>query len=229
MAEAQHPAEPGGHVRVIVHQRRGHRGALEEPEAVGQGEVGDGRLTEEEVPFAALQLLLQPAHQHRPVVAGLFRGQARGAAAGEQLATVGEEGLLRGRRQLAHAHGDGFGLEHQGDGMLEDHRIHPLGEAGDVELLALREQRRTGLFRFQAAGDQRGVAINVGAHLQHRGLAVATGQRHQVRLGHDPGDFHRAPRQLLVAEHEPRLLGKGRGVVVVQDEFGHGRAPLRLV
>lgn len=83
MAEAEHPSQPGLHLRVIVDQRRGDRRALEEPQAVRHGEVGDGRFAEQEIAVLARQLALQSRHECRPLVARLFQRQAAGAAAAE--------------------------------------------------------------------------------------------------------------------------------------------------
>lgn len=83
MAEAEHPSQPGLHLRVIVDQRRCDRRALEEPQAVRHGEVGDGRFAEQEIAVLARQLALQSRHECRPLVARLFQRQAAGAAAAE--------------------------------------------------------------------------------------------------------------------------------------------------
>ncbi|MNR00628.1 hypothetical protein D3C85_1164060 [compost metagenome] len=72
--------------------------------------------------------------------------------------------------------------------MLEHHRIGPGSETGHGHFLALGKQRRQGFFLFQPTGNQGGIAINVGTHLQHRRLAVTTGQGYQVGLGHDRRD-----------------------------------------
>ncbi|MNF79521.1 hypothetical protein D3C85_756720 [compost metagenome] len=223
MAEPQHATEPGRHCRILVDQWRGHRGAAQEPQRVGHGEVGQRRLAEQEVALLTLELLLQTAHQHRPLVQGLLQRQAAGSAATEQPGAVGQEALDRLGRQLGEAHGHRLRLEYQAHRMLEHQRVGPLGEAGDIEFLAFGQQRRHGFFRLQTPGDQRGVAIDVGSDLQHRGLAVAAGQGGQIRFGHHRGDQHRAPGQLLEAQHQTRLLGKRRGRVMVQDQLVHDR------
>ena len=82
-----------------------------------------------------------------------------------------------------------------------------------------RGRRRDAL---QHARDQRRVAPDVGADLQHRRAPVAAGERDQVRLGHDHRDLHRLPRELLVGEHGADLLRERRDGVVMQDRVGHG-------
>lgn len=183
------------------------------------GEVGDGRFAEQEIAVLARQLALQSRHECRPLVARLFQRQAAGAAAAEQLAAIGHEGLEEFRRQLAETHGDGLRGERQAYRVLEQHRVGPLGEARGDHLLAFGEQRRDRLFLLQATGDQRGIAIHIGADLQHRGLPIAAGQRHQVRLGHHRRNHHRAPGQLLETEQQARLLGEGRSGIVMQDQL----------
>ena len=74
---------------------------------------------------------------------------------------------------------------------------------------------------LELAGDQIGVAPDVGAVLQHRCAAVAAGERSQFGLGRDRRDFHAAPGQALEAQHQPRLLGEIREVVVVEDQVAH--------
>jgi hypothetical protein len=65
------------------------------------------------------------------------------------------------------------------------------------------------------------VAVDIGADLQHRRLAIATGQRHQVGLGHDVGNHDRFPRRFLDAEGDAHLLGERRVRIMMQDEVGH--------
>src|SRR5271167_796521 len=75
---------------------------------------------------------------------------------------------------------------------------------------------------FDDIGDQRGIAVNVGADLQHRRLAVATGERSQIRLWHDVGNMHRGPGLVLEAEDQSDLLSERRRRIVMQDELLHG-------
>ena len=222
MAEAEHTAKPGGDFRVIVDQRRGNRRAAQEPQAMGHGKIGERRFTEEEIALLALQLALQCAHQCRPIVLGLLQWQPSRRTTGKQRATVGGESLGELRRHLGEAQRHRLGLEHQRHGMLEQDRVSPLRQQADIELLTFGQQRRGCLLGFQAASDQRGIAVDVGANLQHRRLAVAAGQRGEIGLGHQWRDHHRTPGQLLEAQHQAGLLGKRRGRVVMKDQLMHG-------
>ena len=58
VTEAQHAAEPGADIRIGIDQRRGHWGAFEEPQTMGQGEVSNRWLTKQEV----ARLARQPHH-----------------------------------------------------------------------------------------------------------------------------------------------------------------------
>ncbi|MNR00629.1 hypothetical protein D3C85_1164070 [compost metagenome] len=70
------------------------------------GEVGNRGLAKQVVTLLALQLLLQPRHEGRPLVPGLFGRQTLGAATAEQRLAVIDEGLDRFRRQAGETHGD---------------------------------------------------------------------------------------------------------------------------
>ncbi len=71
---------------------------------------------------------------------------------------------------------------------------------------------------LQFAHDQLTIAIEVGADLQHGGLAIAPGQRRQIGFRHDDGDLDRRPSEAFEAKAEPDFLRIGRDVVVVQDD-----------
>ena len=73
---------------------------------------------------------------------------------------------------------------------------------------------------IQLPGNAVGVAVDVGPHLEHRHTSVASGQLHVIGLRHHHGGLHRSPREPLQAQAQPDLLGVGRHVVVVEDEFG---------
>jgi hypothetical protein len=88
-----------------------------------------------------------------------------------------------------------------------------------------REEGRLGLEALDRAGDQVGVAVDVGPELEDRRLPVAARERHQVRLRHDHRKDDRAPRETLEAEDAPDLLGVGGLPVMVEDDVVNG-APL---
>ena len=64
----------------------------------------------------------------------------------------------------------------------------------------VRKQRRLRMQAVDRARDQIGVAVDVGADLEHRGLAVSTGQRGKIGLRHQHRNEDRTPRQALHAE-----------------------------
>ncbi len=225
VAKTQHPREPGGDLGSFVDQGRQLRRALEEPEVVGQGDVGHRGRAEEEFTLAALQLRLQPRQQGRQLLPGLLGRQPAQAATAEQRLAVIQKGLGLLRRQTGQARPHDLRLEHQRHGVLEQHRVRPAGKGGHDRLLAFRKQRRYRFFRLQAASDQRRVAIDVRTHLQHRRLAIATGERHQLGLGQHPRNDHRTPGETLEAQQQARLLGEGRLPVVMQNQLGHDSTP----
>ena len=83
---------------------------------------------------------------------------------------------------------------------------------------------------FEYARDQRRVAVDVVTDLEDRGLAVAAGQRDDVRFRHHRGDAHRPPRQSLEPQDQANLFGKGgrqgsdEGSARSSAEHWHGRA-----
>ncbi|MNY08616.1 hypothetical protein D3C86_1414800 [compost metagenome] len=209
--------------RISFDQRGRHRRGLEEPEAMSQGEVGNRRLAKQVVTLLALQLLLQTRHDRRPLMLRLFGRQFCRATTTEQTGTVGQKRLDRFRRQIAKAHRYRFWLEHQAHRMLEHHRISPGGKRRSDHFLTFREERRQGLFLLQSPGNQCRVAINICTDLQHRCLAVATGQRREIRFWHHWRDLHRAPGQALEAQQQASLFGKGGRRVMMQNQLGHAR------
>jgi hypothetical protein len=84
---------------------------------------------------------------------------------------------------------------------------------------------RSGVAALELAHDQLAIAINVRADLHHRRLAITSGQRRQVGFWHDDRDLDRSPGQALEAKTEPNLFRIRGGVVVVQDDVGHGKNP----
>ena len=224
MADAQHLAEPSTNLRIVVHQRCGDRRRTQEPEAVRDGEIRQRRRSaQQELALLARQLLLQARHEHRPVALGLLQRHPAHRAVGEQLRAVLAEHLNELLGHLGETQRHGFGLEDQAHGIQKQYRVGPLSKRRRSELLTFGEQRRSGLLRFQPTSDQRRVAVDIGADLQHRRTPVAPGQRGEIRLGHDRRDHHRTPGQLLESEHQARLLGEGRGGIVVQDQLVHDR------
>ena len=221
MPERHDPGEPGGHCRIGIHQRRGHRRRLEEPQWMGHGDIGNGRLAEQEVALLVPQLLFQPRHEYRPLVLGDLQRNLRSRAAAEQAGAVDHEALDLLRGQAGKTHGHGLRLEHQADRMAEHHRVGPGGKSRRDHFPALGEQPRGGLFLLQAASDQGGVTVDIGTDLQHRGFPVATGQRGQIGFWHDRRDMYRAPGQALETQQQAGLFGKGRRRVVVKNQLRH--------
>ena len=92
--------------------------------------------------------------------------------------------------------------------------------------LAARGQQRG--FRADAvkrSDDGVRVAINVGAHLQHRRAAVTARQRREQRPRRHARNVDRTPGQLLEAQRGADLFRKGRELVVVKDDVVHGLSP----
>ena len=156
-----------------------------------------------------------------PLVQGLVQLHPGCGAAAEQLAAVGHQHLEHLWRYLGKFHCQGLRLEHQRHGVGKHHRVRPGGKALGDDFLALGEQRRGGFFLLQATGDQGGVAVDVGPHLQHRRLAIAPGERGEVRLGHHRRNQHRVPRQALEAQQQAGFFSEGGLRVVVQDQLRH--------
>src|SRR5262249_17834777 len=65
------------------------------------------------------------------------------------------------------------------------------------------------------------VAVDVCAELQDGCAAVATGERHHVRLGRQARDLDRAPREPLDAQPDADFLGHRRGRIVMQNDLVH--------
>ncbi|KPY75612.1 methyl-accepting chemotaxis protein [Pseudomonas syringae pv. spinaceae] len=156
----------------------------------------------------------------------LLDGRARSGATVEQHGAVSNECLGGVRRYFGKAHGHRFRLKHQAHCMQKQHRVGPGGQAGHGKLLALRVEGRRGFFLLQTPGHQRRVTVDICADLQHRRFAIATGQRGQVRFGHDRRNGHRTPVNALEAQHQTGFFGKQRRGVVVKNQLGHVQ-PLR--
>jgi hypothetical protein len=106
------------------------------------------------------------------------------------------------------------------------HRPHELvlGPPGDglgEPACPFRKEGGRGHAALKLTGDQARVAPQVGAVLQHRDAAIAAGQRRQVWLGQDRRLLDAPPCQALEAQHQARLFGEVREVVVMQDEVAH--------
>ena len=110
-----------------------------------------------------------------------------------KLFPVGDEG----RR-----HGVGGLAEHHRHGHLEE---QPVGPKVDRPVGAVNH-RWPGLARLELGEDHLGVAIDVGADLQHRNAPITAGQRDQLGLWHDHRLDNRSPGHALHAQHDPHLL-----------------------
>ncbi|MNL16052.1 hypothetical protein D3C87_1370730 [compost metagenome] len=188
-----------------------------------QGKVGNRRLAKQEVALLALQLQFQARHDGGPLMLGQLGRQFCRTATAEQSGAVGEKRLDRFRRQTTEAHSDRFRLKHQADRMLKHHRIGPCGERSGDHFLPFREERRQGFFLFQSTGNQRCIAINIRADLQHRGLAVTASQRREIRFWHHRGNLHRAPGQSLETQQQAGFFGKRGRRVMMKNQLGHAR------
>src|SRR6516164_893992 len=82
---------------------------------------------------------------------------------------------------------------------------------------------RAGMSAFEFTHDQLAIAIDVRTDLQHRRFAVASGQRGQIGLRQYDRNLDRRPGEAFEPKTEPDFLRIGRGVVMVQDDVGHGR------
>ena len=143
--------------------------------------------------------------------------------------------LDRGRRQavqpgavLVQPLGHVVGIDARHEQRRGPHELL-LGPPGDrlaVAARAVGEEARRGHASLELVGDQPRVAPQVGAVLQDRDAAIAAGQRHELGLGQDRRLLDAPPRQPLEAQHQPRLLGEVREVVVMEDEIGHDSASL---
>jgi hypothetical protein len=110
--------------------------------------------------------------------------------------------------------------EHQVHGVLEERAVGPhRGGPGDA-LISRWKQRWLRKAPFQLADDDLGIAINVGADLQHRRAPIAPGQRHQIRPRHDSRNQRRGPFQVLQPEHDTDFFRERRLFEMVQDDGG---------
>jgi hypothetical protein len=75
---------------------------------------------------------------------------------------------------------------------------------------------------LQQVANERRIAINIRADLQHRRAPVAAGERHQLGLGHGARDDDRLPSLFFVAENQADFFGKRRAGVMMKDQIGHG-------
>ena len=138
--------------------------------------------------------------------------------------------LDRGRRQAVQAgavlvqagrHVVGVDARHEQRHRPHELMLGPPGDGVGEPACPFRKQGGRGHAPLELARDQARVAPQVGAVLQHGNAAIAAGQRRQVGLGQDRRLLDAPPRQALEAQHQPRLLGEVREVVVVQDEVAH--------
>ena len=91
----------------------------------------------------------------------------------------------------------------------------------DAPATPLGVQNRARRTLLEHIGDQRRIAKNVRADLQHRRLAVAAGERGQVGFRHDVGDVNRRPVQPLESQDQAHFLRERRHRIMVQDELLH--------
>ena len=190
--------------------------ALEEPDDVIGGEIGDAGLGAQEIAPPVLQHVGQPldlrAHEMEVAHGRLAHRLDRRRRQAVQAGTV----LVQAGRHVV-------GIDARDE---QRHRPHELmlGPPGDrLGGAAGRggEERGLGHAALELAGDQARVAPQIGALLQHRDAAIAAGQRCEVGLGQDRRLLDAQPRQALEAQHQPRLLGEVGEVVMMQNEVVH--------
>jgi hypothetical protein len=187
--------------------------ALEEPDDVIGGEIGDARLIAQEIGPSVLQHVGQPldlrAHEMEVADSRLAHRLDRRRRQAVQAGTV----LVQAGRHVV-------GIDARDE---QRHRPHELmlgppsdrlgGAAGRG-----REERGLGHAALELAGDQARVAPQIGALLQHGDAAIAAGQQCQVGLGQDRRLLDAQPGQSLETQHQPRLLGEIGEIVVMQDQ-----------
>ena len=220
MTEGAHAPQPCGQLRIAVEDLRQFRRAMHVPQAMRDGEVGDAGGAAHEELAAVGQVRFQPAEVGVQADGGI--GRCLPHHVRREGRAIGGEGFQHFGRRIGEDRGDAGRLHGVRNDRPEEDGVGPLREhlrgAGDL----LRIQRRLGVALIDQARHQRGVAIDVGADLQERRLAVAAGQRDHVGLGHDHRHGDRAPCEALVAEDQPYLLRERRGRVVMKNQLlGH--------
>ena len=183
----------------MVGRRVGEREQVAEQEAAAVGELGVEQLR------VGAELVGE---------GGPCRHHGAEVAAAHQLPAIFDERLGHRRPDPAEEHRD------------RGHEQQPIGPEFGREADALgatRKQCRRREHVLETARDELAVAEHVGAALEHGDLAIAARQRDEMRLGHDLRLDDGTPREALVAEAEADRLGERGGVVVVKDQFAHGR------
>lgn len=79
---------------------------------------------------------------------------------------------------------------------------------------------------IENANDQMGIAIDVRTELENGDATISACQLEMIRLGEDHRRLYGSPRESLHAESESDFFGKGRHVVVVEDQIIHGRSTI---
>ena len=204
--ERPHPLEPGLGRGVAGQHRRHRRPGVDEPQDVVGREVGDRPVRAKQVGAAVGELGFQIGQERLVSGEGLReRDLADGGALAEGGPVSGKRG---GRLRVGQEAGHVLRLEADGHASPEQLGVHPPGQGLGGEAAGRGIQGRSRSLVVQPGGDRGGVAVDVGAHLQHRRAPVAAGERDGVRPRHDHRDDHGAPGNPLGVQHRPRLLGK---------------------
>lgn len=74
--------------------------------------------------------------------------------------------------------------------------------------------------------DQMRIAIDVCTDLEHGDATITACQLEMIRLWKDHWRLYGSPRESLDAKGESDFFGKGRHVVVVEDQISHGRSTI---
>jgi hypothetical protein len=190
--------------------------ALEEPDDVIGGEIGDARRVAQEIGPPVLQHVGEPldlrAHEMEVARGRLAhrvdRRQRQAVQAGAVLVQAGWHVVGIDARDEQRHRPHELVLGPPGDGLGG-----ATGRGG--------KKRGVGHAALELAGHQARVAPQIGAVLQHRNAAIAAGQRCQVGLGQDRRLLDAAPGQALEAQHQAGLLGEVGEVVMMQNEVVH--------
>ncbi len=217
MADRRHPVTPRQQARIGQQLVAAiDVPALEEPDDMIGGEVGDAGRPTQKIGPPVLQHVGQPLdlrpHEmevaHGRLAHRLDRRQRQAVQAGAIFVQAGRHMVGVDARDEQRHRPHELVLGPPGDGLG--------GAAGRGG-----KERGLGHTPLELAGDQAGVAPQVGAVLQHGNAAIAAGQGRQVRLGQDRRLLDAPPCQALEAQHQARLLGEVGEVVVVEDKIVH--------